>query len=149
MSEILHTIAREPVVIIILSVLAALLISLVIKSIVILCHGYPPPGTYTADDDEEEKFINTLTVRHLDGGDTQLAESEETLWSALAIILFLRKNAAKSGQHVDLEKITMPNGVEDEIHVTVRDTGALPVSKTTLAGTDQLITDLMRLAEMY
>jgi len=101
------------------------------------------------DDEDDDVFIDTATVTHTGRNGEHLAESEETLWSALLMTQIIQRDAAKLNRFVDVTPVRQPDGVNDEIHFVVKDTDGAQTSQIILAGSEDFLNDLNRLMKKY
>ena len=137
-----------------LSIFAALIgfLGLLYFYLAITGHTFYNTTTITADvdnDEDDDVFIDTATVTHTGRNGEHLAESEETLWSALLMTQIIQRDAAKLNRFVDVTPVRQPDGVNDEIHFVVKDTDGAQTSQIILAGSEDFLNDLNRLMKKY
>ena len=101
------------------------------------------------DDGDDDVFIDTATVTHTGTNGEDIAESEETLWAALAMTMVIRRDAAKLNQSTEITPVRRPEGVNDEIHFVVKDIHGTRVSLTVVAASEDFLDDLNRLMAKY
>jgi len=94
--------------------------------------------------------IDTIKVIQTAGWKGErISESNETLWSALAMTLLLRREAAKVDRSVELIDVRKPDGVNDEVHLHIKDGTGVTALLTVLSGSDEMLANLKQLILRY
>jgi len=135
-----------------LTILAALIgfLGLLYFYLVLTGHVTWSYGSDDDDDDEDDVFIDTATVTQTAGWKgEQIAESEETLWSTLSMIMIIRRSAAKLNQSFEVIPVPQPDGTNNEVHFHVKDGTGVTTLLTVVSGSEEFLADLNRLMAKY
>jgi len=100
-------------------------------------------------DDDDIEHIDTIKVSQTRRNGERVAESDETLWSALAMALLLRRDATRLNRSVEIVDVPKPDGINNEVHLHVKDGTGVTALLTVLSGSDEMLANLKQLILRY
>ena len=100
-------------------------------------------------DDDDIEHIDTIKVSQTRRNGERVAESDETLWSALAMARLLRRDATRLNRSVEIVDVPKPDGINNEVHLHVKDGTGVTALLTVLSGSDEMLANLKQLILRY
>jgi len=145
MNSIIEAIATSPVLAGLFG-LFVLVVFLALLYFILLFFGAFRRGN---SDDDDIEHIDTIKVCQTMRNGECIAESDETLWSALAMALLLRRDATRLNQSVEIVDVSKPDGINNEVHLHAKDGTGVTALLTVLSGSDEMLTNLKQLIRRY